>query len=96
MANALIVHDDSVISRVAYLIEKRKRNIRRYEAILSGKDENYENYHVNPEAVKQALETERWMLSDLIEDVQDGMFDRELRDTESAYCREGGNDGEQV
>jgi len=53
MANVLIVHDDSVISR-------------------------------------------RWMLSDLIEDIQNGMFDRELKDTEAAYCREGGNNGEQV
>lgn len=36
MANILIVHDDSLISRVAHLLEERKNNIRLYEAILHG------------------------------------------------------------
>lgn len=94
MANALIVHDDSVISRVAYLLEERKQNIRRYEAILAGKDKSYENYRVNQDAVKQALEAERWLLSDLIEDIKEGMFDRELNDVEASYCAGGENNGE--
>lgn len=93
MANTLIVHDDSVISRVAHLLEERKQNIRRYEAILAGEDKSYENYHINQDAVKQALETERWMLSDLIEDIKEGMFDRELNDVEASYCAGESNNG---
>ena len=53
MANALIVHDDSVISRAAYLLEERKRNISTFEAILTGEDKRYEGVGVNPEDVKR-------------------------------------------
>lgn len=65
MANALIVHDDSVISRVAHLLEERKRNVRTFEAILVGEDKRYEGVGVDPEDVKQALKTERQLLADM-------------------------------
>lgn len=96
MANALIVHDDSVISRVAHLLEDRKRNISRYEAILSGDDKSYENYNVNQDAVRQALEAERWLLSDLIEDIEVGLFERELKDIRAMYCMGGADGGKQI
>ena len=65
MPKALIVHDDSVISRVADLLEERKRNIRTFEAILAGEDKRYEGVGVNLEDVKRALETERQLLVEI-------------------------------
>lgn len=94
MANVLMVHDDSMISRVASLLEERKATIRLCEAILRG-DPNVpdEYYHVNKEAVEQRLENERWLLADLLEDIEDGMFTRELREIFSQYVvvKEGEN-----
>lgn len=86
MANVLIVHDDSIISRVAHLLEERKNNIRLYEAILRGDPEvPGEYYHVNRDAVKQRLENERWLLNDLLEDIEEGMFARELCEIHNQY-----------
>lgn len=86
MANALIVHDDSVISRVAYLLEERKKDIRLYEAILRG-DPGLpsEYYRVSRHAVEQRLENERWLLDSLLESIEDGLFDQELREISSQY-----------
>ena len=87
MAKLLIVHDDSVISRVAWLIEQRKEKIRVCEHILSSRPKELppEYYHVNRDAVKQELETERWLLHDLLEDFEDGLCARELREIERDY-----------
>lgn len=96
MANALIVHDDSVISRVAYLLEEQKRNISTFEAILTGEDRRYEGVGVNLEDVKRALKTERQLLADMTGDFWLDMIAKELKDIRMAYCQIGGNDGEQV
>lgn len=89
MANVLVVHDDSMISRVAYLLEKRKENIRRCKAILRG-DPGLpdEYYHSNREGVEKMLEAERWALSDLLEDIENGMFIRELQAIFTQYVQE--------
>lgn len=86
MANVLTVHDDSIISRVAHLLEERKKNIRLYEAILRG-DPGVpdEYYRVNREAIEQRLENERWLLDDLLEDIEDGLFARELSEIHNQY-----------
>lgn len=93
MANALIVHDDSVISRVAYLLEERKRDIRLFEAILAGEDKRYEGAGVDPEDVKRSLETERRLLAGMTDDFWMDMIARELRDIRMAYCQIGDGDG---
>lgn len=86
MANVLTVHDDSIISRVAHLLEERKKNIRLYEAILRGDPcVPDEYYHVNREAVQQRLENERWLLGDLLEDIENDMFAPELRKIYEQY-----------
>lgn len=96
MANVLIVHDDSVISRVAHLLEERKQNVRTFEAILAGEDKRYEGVGVDLEDVKQALKTERQLLADMTNDFWLDMIAKEFADTRTAYCQIGGNDGEQV
>ena len=89
MADVLTVHDDSIISRVAWLIEQRKERIRLCERILSSRPEDLppEYYRVNREAVQKELDTERWLLADLIEDIEDGLLSRELKEIEQTYCR---------
>ena len=96
MANALIVHDDSVISRVAHLLEERKRNVRTFEAILADEDKRYEGVGVDLEDVKQALKTERQLLADMTNGFWLDMIAKEFADIRTTYCRIGGNDGEQV
>ena len=93
MANPLIVHDDSVISRVAYLLEERKRDIRLFEAILAGEDKRYEGTGVDLEDVKQSLETERQLLADMTDGFWLNMIAKELGDIRMAYCQIGGGDG---
>lgn len=85
MAAVLIVHDDSVISRTAYLLEERKRRIRLYESILLG-DPMPEEYHeVSKDYIRQELKNERWLLDGLIEDIQDWLFDQELQQISREY-----------
>lgn len=96
MPKALIVHDDSVISRVADLLEERKRNIRTFEAILAGEDKRYEGVGVNLEDVKRALETERQLLVDMTDGFWMDMIAKELKDIRATYCQGGGSDGKQV
>ena len=87
MANVLIVHDDSIISRVAHLLEERKKDIRFFEAILRGDPGLPDEYHhVDREAVKQRLENERWLLNDLLENIENGIFARELCEIHNQYC----------
>lgn len=86
MANLLTVHDDSMISRGAHLLEERKKNIRLYEAILrSDPGVPNEYYHVNRDAIEQRLENERWLLHDLLEDIENGMFAHELGEIHNQY-----------
>ena len=87
MAKVLVVHDDSVISRVAWLIEQRKEKIRLCERILTSRPEELppEYYHVNLDAVKKELDTERWLLNDLLEDIENGILEREMKEIEREY-----------
>lgn len=79
MANVLIVHDDSTISRVAHLLEERKKDIRFFEAVLRGDPGVPHEYrHVSRHDVEQRLENERLLLDDLLKRIEDGMFNREL------------------
>ena len=89
MANVLIVHDDSMFSRVAYLLEQRKENIQRCQAILSGDDQHPEYRHVNMDGVKNQLAAEKWALNDLLEDIEDGILLRELNEVFRQYIAEG-------
>jgi len=93
MAGALIVHDDSVISRTAYLLEERKARIDLYRSILRGDPQVAEYQDVNKEAIGQALENEQWLLNDLIEDIEDWLFVRELQDIERKYLMGGEENG---
>ncbi|MBP3368758.1 MAG: hypothetical protein J6L71_04925, partial [Clostridia bacterium] len=70
----LTVHDDSVLSRTAYLIEERKRNIELYRSILDGTCKKSEYFNVNRDAVAKALDSEQWLLDDLLEDIAAGLF----------------------
>lgn len=85
--SVLTVHDDSVLSRTAYLIEERKRNIELYRNILNGTCKKPEYYNVNRDAVVKALDAEQWLLDDLLEDIAAGLFERELRDIWERYIR---------
>lgn len=77
MSNALIIHDDSIISRVAADLERYKKDIELFRRILSDKKVPAEYRHVNKEQVRQRLESTQWALADLIEDIEEGMFDKE-------------------
>ncbi len=83
----LTVHDDSVMSRTAYLIEERKRNIELYRSILDGTCKKPEYFNVNRDAIVKALDSEQWLLDDLLEDIAEGLFERELRDIWERYIR---------
>lgn len=88
MANVLIIHDDSVFSRVAYLLEQRKENICRCRAILNGEDHSPEYRHVNMDGVRSQLAAEQWALQDLLEDIDNGMLLRELKEIFEQYAEE--------
>lgn len=81
----MIVHDDSVISRTAYLLEERRRRIKLYESILRGESTAEEYRKVNKEAIQEALKNERWLLDDLIEDIQEWLFAQELNQVRKEY-----------
>lgn len=85
----LIVHDTSIVSRVAATLEEYCHDIGLFRRILSdapGLPDEY--YRVNKEQVKLRLEATQWALSDLIEDIEDGLFLRELEQIEREFCRE--------
>lgn len=83
----LIIHDDSTISRVAWLLEQRKERITRYKLILSGNKDaaGDEYYNVNREAIEKALEIEKQLLDDLIDDILDDLFVPELHKIRDQY-----------
>ena len=77
----LLVHDDCMVSRVAYRLEELCGEIELCQSIL------------NKEQVRQRLELARWNLDDLLEDIEDGIVARELKRIYNEYCG-GGDDGE--
>lgn len=90
---ALIVHDDHIVSRVAAELERYCRDIALFRRIISndaGLPDEY--YRVNKECVRHRLEATQWALSDLIEDIEDGLFLRELEKLEREFCREENNE----
>ncbi len=89
MANVLIVHDDSVISRTAYLLEERKRSIRLYESILSGENRNPEYERVDKDQIRHLLDIERDCLKDLIDSIRGWLFEKELRSICDEYVSAG-------
>ncbi len=86
MANVLIVHDDSVISRTAYLLEERKRKIKLYKQILAG-NVPVEYRRVSLDYIEKELETERYLLSGLFDDIQEGLFNQEFRSVHDEYVK---------
>ncbi len=89
MANVLIVHDDSVISRTAYLLEERKRSIRLYESILRGESRNPEYERVDKDQIQHLLGIERDFLKDLIDSIRSWLFEQELRNICDEYVSVG-------
>lgn len=90
---ALIVHDDCTVSRVAHRLEELCGEIELCKSILKNAPGLPAEYRrVNKEQVRQRLELARWNLDDLLEDIEDGIFARELKCIYNEYCG-GGNDG---
>lgn len=90
MGRVLIVHDDSVISRTAYLLEERRRAIRLYESILKGENKNPEYKTVNMAQIRHLLEIERDCLKWLIDNARRWLFEQEF-DLIEKECLNGGD-----
>lgn len=90
----LLVHDDCIVSRVAYRLEELCGEIELCQSILQNTPDLPTEYRrVNKEQARQRLELARWNLDDLLEDIEDGIVARELKRIYNEYCR-GVNDGE--
>ena len=90
----LLVHDDCIVSRVAYRLEELCGEIELCQSILqNAPDLPVEYRRANKEQVRQRLELARWNLDDLLEDIEDGIVARELKRIYNEYCG-GGDDGE--
>lgn len=89
MRNALIVHDDMMLSRVAHRIEELTQSIELLESILNGTCKRPEYTNVNKKQVADRLEVERWELADLLEDIEEGLFVRELNAIHKKYVLGG-------
>lgn len=90
----LLVHDDCIVSRVAYRLEELCGEIELCQSILKNVPDLPAEYRrVNKEQVRQRLELARWNLDDLLEDIEDGIVARELKRIYNKYCG-GGDDGE--
>ena len=83
----LLVHDDCMVSRVAYRLELCQ------SILKNAPDLPAEYRRTNKEQVRQRLELARWNLDDLLEDIEDGIVARELKRIYNEYCG-GGDDGE--
>ena len=94
MADVLIVHDDSVVSRVAWLLEQRVAKIKLCEGILNGGGKTPEDLSASAACVKAQLDAERWALQELLEDIEEGLLKRELEDIWKEYARETSFDDE--
>ena len=89
----LLVHDDCIVSRVAYRLEELCGEIELCQSILQNAPDLPTEYRrVNKEQVRQRLELARWNLDDLLEDIEDGIVVRELKRIYNEYCG-GGSDG---
>ena len=89
MRNALIVHDDMMLSRVAHRIEELIQSIELLESILNGTCKRPEYANVNKKQVADRLENDRWCLDDLLEDIEEGLFVRELNAIHKKYVSGG-------
>lgn len=90
----LLVHDDCMVSRVAYRLEELCGEIELCQSILKNDPDLPAEYRrANKEQVRQRLELARWNLDDLLEDIEDGIVARELKRIYNEYCG-GGDDGE--
>ena len=76
----LLVHDDCIVSRVAYRLEELCGEIELCQSILQNAPDLPTEYRrVNKEQARQRLELARWNLDDLLEDIEDGIVVRELK-----------------
>lgn len=89
MRNALIVHDDMMLSRVAHRIEELIHSIELLESILNGTCKRPEYSKVDKKQVADRLELERQDLDDLLEDIENGMFTKELNAIYEKYVLGG-------
>lgn len=92
MRNALIVHDDMVLSRTAHRIEELTQSIELLESILNGTCKRPEYANVNKEQVANRLDLARWCLADLLEGIEEGLFVRELKRIAEKYVLGGTNE----
>lgn len=89
MSNALIVHDNLMLSRVAHRIEELIQSIELLESILNGTCKRPEYSKVDKKQVADRLELERQDLDDLLEDIENGMFAKELNAIYEKYVLGG-------
>lgn len=89
MSNALIVHDNLMLSRVAHRIEELIQSIELLESILNGTCKRPEYENVNKKQVADRLENDRWCLADLLEDIEEGLLVRELNAIHKKYVLGG-------
>ena len=81
----LVVHDDSVVSRWAYLIEQKKQSITKLQDHLYGRVEVDEWKGVKREDIERELETERERLDDLFSVECLSVLMCEIRDIKLTY-----------
>lgn len=89
MSNAIIVHDNSVLSRTAHRIEELTQSIELLESILNGTCNRSEYRNVNKKQVADRLDLDRWCLADLLEDIEEGLFVKELKEIHEKYVLGG-------
>ena len=70
MSKPLVVHDDSIVSRIAYMIEQRRRSIIELETHLSGILTNLAWANAKREDLEKELEYQRQCLVDLYESLK--------------------------
>lgn len=85
MRNALIVHDDMLLSRVAHQIEDMAKSIELFESIINGTCTVPRYRNVDKREVYDLLELERLNLAVLIEDIENGLLENELKEMKKRY-----------
>lgn len=85
MRKALVIHDDMMLSRVAHRIEELIQSIELLESILKGTCKQPEYAKVDKKQVADRLELDRQDLDDLLEDIENGLLAKELKEIHEKY-----------
>lgn len=88
-AMRLTVHDDQMISRVAYLIEFRQKRIAQLRKLIQNYKPTYDPRMASLESLQKQLALEQSNLDELLTDLMDGRLVEEVARIRKAYLSEG-------